>query len=1063
MNEMTEKPKECDGIIKELKMYRRLFVEAFDAIIIFGLDGSIIDINDYAKELTGYSRQQLLKMNAFDLRPPEERERVQKILDDLARVGFVRNVSDTHFKRKDGILVPVEVNAKVIKVDRRTFILSIARDITDRLKIEEELQERNANLEILNGVALEIASRLDLRDILTKVVENAIEIVGGDAGAIGFYDEREETIKYPYVFNMPRSLERVIIKKGGGLAGYVLEHKKPVIVEDYPSYDRAIKEFVEAGVKSVALVPLISKEKALGVLGAFGTTPGKKFTKRGLWLLEGIGRQAAVAVENARLFERIKESEVRLRDQNRNLQILRRMALEISSGLELKKFLPIIVRRAVQLADADAGAVGLYDEKTDTLTYQYVHRLPDSLTRVKISTDIGVTGDVLKTKRPVMVNECIGYPSAPVEFIDCGVKAVIVAPLMVENRLIGTLLVGHLSEVRKFSGNDLTLIESVGRQAAIAIENSRLFEETRERARRSEAANEISRIIGSTLELSEVLHLVINEISRAIGTEAGGIFFYQPDEDRFYGQMGYGPVSEQIQDIIEDTVRFKFAAEAIKTKEPVLIKDAKVDPRIPFKYVEVFGLRNVLVLPLIVKDKASGVIALGHTDPVHEFDEDQIAFANSIALQAAIAIENARLYDRSRQSAKEAGLLLEASDTLTSALDLNEVLQRLGKVATEITGLTRGSIQFYSPEEEKITFVATIGRPNFETGTEIYLSEMGDILPSIYKQKATVVIDDFYEKTPLKDYAAGLEIKSMLGIPIVLRDELIGGLFLDILGTKTGFTPSQIRLAEAIAGEAALAISNARLYERIKDAYERERYVADVLQKSFLPESLPQIPNTDLAVYYASASEAAKIGGDLYDFIDLPGSLIGLVVGDVSGKGIEAASTTAFAKYTVRAFSYQAKHASLVVELANKVISRDIEPGIFITLIYAIYDWRSGRVLITNAGHPHPIHYAAEYGRAHLAENLNAAFGVLPELSYSEVVERLGEGDLLVLYTDGLIEARRGPEFYGVERLIAIIEENAALPAKDIVARIIEDVNMFAKGRLTDDIALSVLKRRTIL
>ncbi|HZD59175.1 MAG TPA: GAF domain-containing protein [Anaerolineae bacterium] len=1059
---MAEKSKECAELKKELQRFQKLFVEAFDALIILDLEGAIIDVNDYTQHLTGYSRQELLKMNAFDLRPPQEKGRIQQLLGDLAKFGFVGNVSDTHFKRKNGTLIPIEVNAKVIRVNRQAFILSIARDITERIRIEEELRERNENLQILNAVALEITSRLDLRDILTRVVKSAVDIVGADAGAIGLYDERKEIIAYPYIYNMPRDLEKTIIQKGGGLAGHVIESKESVIIEDYPAYERAIKEFVDAGVKSVAMVPLISKERTLGILSIFRTAPGNKFIERGLWLLEGIGRQAAVALENARLFEKVKESEARLRDQNRNLQILSRMALEITSGLELKKFLPTIVRGAVRLADADAGAIGLYDESTDTLTYEYVYRLPGSLAGVKIKTGVGVTGEVLKTKRPVLINECFLYPGVPVEFLDCGVRSVMVAPLMVEDRLIGALMVSHLSSVRKFSGNDLSLIEAVGRQAAIAIENSRLFEETKERARRSEAANQISRLISSTLELSEVLHLVINEISRAIGTEAGGIFFYQPDEDMFYGQMGYGPVREQIRDLAERAGNFRSAMDAVKTKEPVLIRDARVSPRIPFKHVEMFGLRSVLILPLIVKEKVSGVVALAHTDTEHEFDADQIEFAKSIALQAAIAIENARLYERIRQSEKEARLLLEASDTLTSALELREVLQRLGQVATEITGLPRGSIQFYEPETEDARFVASIGQPNFEVGTEISLPDMGDLLSSMYKQKRTVVIDDFYEKTPLKEFATELDIKSMLGVPIVLRDEIIGGLFLDVPGVKTRFTPSQIRLAEAIAREAALAISNARLYGKIREAYERERYVADVLQRSFLPERLPEIPYTDLAVYYASASEAAKIGGDFYDFIDLPDTLIGLVVGDVSGKGIEAASTTALAKYTVRSFSYQAKHASSVVELANRVISRDIEPGTFITLVYAIYDWQSGRMLITNAGHPFPIHYAADYGRAHPIENLNAAFGVLPDLIYTEAVERLAEDDLLVFYTDGLIEARRGSEFYGTDRLIKMIEESANLSAKEIVASIIADVNAFAGGRLTDDIALSVLKRKMI-
>lgn len=881
---MYERSRRNDELQKELDKYRKLFSEAFDAVFIFNLDGSISDANEAAEKLTGYPRQALLKMDAFDLRPYQERPIVQRILEDLRRVGQVQNITDTHIKRRDGTLIPVEVSAKVINIDRHPLILSIIRDITERKKIEVKLTKRNENLEILNKIGLEITSRLDLTEILTSVVKNAVAIVGGDAGAIGFYDEKQKALRYPYIYNVPRNLEKVINTKGSKLADYVLASKKSVIVGDYPAYQEAIPEFVEAGLKSIALVPISSKGTAFGVLGVFGLTPGKQFTERGLWLLESIGRQAAVAVENARLFEKVRESERSFRDQNRYLRILSRMALEITSGLEIKKLLPIIVKRAVQLVDADAGAIGLYDEKTDTFIYQYTYRLPDIITKAKLKAGEGLTGEVIATRRPALVNECQTYPGAPVDFIGCGMQAVMVAPLMVENRLTGALLVAHLSEVKKFTGSDLSLIESVGRQAAIAIENSNLFEETRQRARRSEAANEISRLISSTLELDEVLHLVINEISKAIGTEAGGIFFYQPEENKFYGKMGYGPAREHIQDIVEDAENFRMASEAVYARNAVLIENARDDPRVPHKYVEMFGLRSILVLPLIVKEEVIGVITLSHTDEVHEFDEDQIAFAKSIASQSAIAIENARLY-------------------------------------------------------------------------------------------------------------------------------------------------------------------------------EGERYVADVLQRSFLPESIPQIQNTEIAVFYTSASDVGRVGGDFYDFIELSDSLIGLAIGDVSGKGIEAASTTALAKYTVRSFSFQSKHASTVVELSNKVIAREIEPGRFITLLYAIYNWESGRLLISSAGHPYPVHYVARHRSSHLVENVNAALGIIPELSFSEAIERLKPGDILVLYTDGLIEARHGPQFYGSERLMQVVTENAHLPATDIVNRIVADVTTFTQGRLTDDIALSVLKR----
>jgi len=708
---MFERARHEENLKRELEKFKKLFLEAFDAIFIFDTSGLILDANKAAQEITGFSKEELLGMSAYDLRPPEERVRVKQILSILAKAGFVTNVSDTHIKTKDGRLIPVEVNAKVIEIDSEPLTLSIFRDITQRKRIEAEIRERNENLQILNEVALDITSRLDLREILTKVVRSAVEMEGADAGAIGFYNKEMDEIYYPFVCNLPHYLGKIIAVKGRDLAKHIVDSKKPLIIEDYPSYEFAIKELVEAGVKSMMLVPILSKGTAFGVLGVFNLTAKKTFTERGLWLLK-----------------------------------------------------------------------------------------------------------------------------------------------------------------------------SIGRQAAIAIENSRLFEEAKERARRIEAASEVSRVISSTLDVSEVLHRVINEVSKAIGTEVAGIFFYRPESNEFYGKMGYGPVREQIQDIVEKAEDFPLAVEAVSEKKVILITDIRADPRVPAKYVERYGLRSIMILPLIVKRRLIGVIALAHTDEEHRFTDDQVDFAKSIAAQAAIAIENARLY-------------------------------------------------------------------------------------------------------------------------------------------------------------------------------EGERYVSDVLQRSFLPESTPDIPNTSVATFYTSSSEVGRVGGDFYDFIDLSDNLFGFVIGDVSGKGVEVAATTSLAKYTLRAFAYGTKHPSVALESANNVITREIGEGKFITLAYLIYDSIGGKLLMSNAGHPYPVHYVASAGKAHLIENVNVALGVLSDFNFSEAIERLAPGDVLVLYTDGLIEARRDSLFYGPERLMRLVEEVAPLSVKGIVRAIVADVNEFAQGKLEDDIALNVFKR----
>ncbi len=295
-------------------------------------------------------------------------------------------------------------------------------------------------------------------------------------------------------------------------------------------------------------------------------------------------------------------------------------------------------------------------------------------------------------------------------------------------------------------------------------------------------------------------------------------------------------------------------------------------------------------------------------------------------------------------------------------------------------------------------------------------------------------------------------IRSIIVLPLIVKNNIIGVISLGHTEEEHRFDEEQIDFAKSIALQAAIAIENARLYES-------ERYVADVLQRSFLPESIPEVPNTEIGVFYTTASQVGRVGGDFYDFIQLTDDRIGLVVGDVSGKGIEVASTTVLVKYTVRAFAFEDEKTTTTLEQTNKVIAREIEAGHFITLVYVVYDWQSGQMSVFSAGHPYPVHYAAREAKSHLIKSENAALGILPELKFTEKIEKLDPGDILILYTDGLIESRRDSQFYGTDRLMQIIGESAQLSANEIVNRIVEDVNFFAQGRLHDDIALSVLKR----
>jgi sigma-B regulation protein RsbU (phosphoserine phosphatase) len=186
---------------------------------------------------------------------------------------------------------------------------------------------------------------------------------------------------------------------------------------------------------------------------------------------------------------------------------------------------------------------------------------------------------------------------------------------------------------------------------------------------------------------------------------------------------------------------------------------------------------------------------------------------------------------------------------------------------------------------------------------------------------------------------------------------------------------------------------------------------------------------------------------------------VAVVIGDVSGKGIEAAATTAMVKYALRSFIYKNPSPSFVLTQANNVVSIQLKLGSFVSLCYALYDPKTGKLDFANAGHPYPIKYTAKDGSCSLIETNNPVFGLIQNFEYSQSAYELKESDILIFYTDGLIEARIGKEFFGAERALASACVNHTHSAQDIAMSLVRDCDEFAKGNLVDDVAILVLKR----
>lgn len=388
---------------------------------------------------------------------------------------------------------------------------------------------------------------------------------------------------------------------------------------------------------------------------------------------------------------------------------------------------------------------------------------------------------------------------------------------------------------------------------------------------------------------------------------------------------------------------------------------------------------------------------------------------------------------------------------IASGRKREELFNTIGSSVIELMSCDVGGVGLYDKEGNKMWVALAYNMSDKLNGAKFNLD--ADIFSQALKSRRTWRTDD-YQSSPNQIKELAQEgLRAVIAVPLKVREEVIGVLWAAMLKPGRIFNDYDILLLESIGGQAAVAIDNISLFEQ-------QKFISEALQRGFLPELLPELANTDIGVFYASATTEAVVGGDFYDAVEVAHQRMSFFVGDVSGKGVEATSFAAMVKYTLRTVSYEDPEPEHVLTRANPVVARQFPAGHFITLVYGLYDASDGRLLISKAGHPYPLLYSAASRTVNAIGGNDPAFTLIPDYAYNQVELLLSAGDIIVMYTDGIIELRRaGKEFFGEARLSELIAKYAHLSAQAMADRIVEDAKEFANGRLTDDIVLMVIKR----
>ena len=433
----------------------------------------------------------------------------------------------------------------------------------------------------------------------------------------------------------------------------------------------------------------------------------------------------------------------------------------------------------------------------------------------------------------------------------------------------------------------------------------------------------------------------------------------------------------------------------------------------------------------------------------------------------------ATLFDVTDQRAAERRLLEEVHETesqhrvgqsLVAELDLERLVQTVLYQATRLCGAQFGSFFYYvSNGEGPVLRRSTLSDSNVDPLAEVGTPQPAPLLAALLRGEGPFRVADV--TTDRRFQGMPLPVRSCLAVPVLGATGDVKGALIFAHSAAGVFTRPDERTIEGIATQTAVALDNARLYREAREAgtllsnaLEQERRVLTALAESFLGRQ-PQIPGLDISCIYRPARLAERMGGDFYDFIRLDGDRLGIVIGDVCGKGLAAGIYTAATKYFLRAYANEGAEPHVVLTSLNRALCREMnsEENRFVTLFFGVLDMKASTLTYANAGHTSPLLHRSCSGAVTL-EPTGPILGVFRDAELTFRTEPIPEGSTLVLFTDGITEAgsRLGPEPWKELDVASVLESTAGRPAADVAQAVFEEAQWASAGDLCDDVAVVV-------
>jgi phosphoserine phosphatase RsbU/P len=951
------------------------------------------------------------------------------------------------------------------------------------------LQRHYEQLAAVSDVTRAISSILDLDTLLEEVVQLI---------------QKRFDFPFIHIFTVHPGRNQIIYRSGSGarsqemhareisydmddrtgIIPWVARSGRPKVcndVEAEPLYRPS--ELLPDNTRSEMAVPLMFGRDVLGVMD-IQSDQLNAFAPEDLSLFESLANSVAIAIRNATLYR----SE---RWRRQVADSLRDVASLITSNVPLDTLLERILSELERNLPCEASAIWLVDR--DPESHQEDNRIlllaavrgvdKDALNAAMDSVPVAREWllNSMENKRPA-----IRRPKDPVGPLGTVLKAPITyssvaAPMRAGDQVLGVLTLAHTTPGR-YGPEAQAMTTTFASYAAVAVQNSRLFSEAQSQAWTSTVLLQVANASQASNTVDDLLDTMVRLTPLLIGVTKCAFFLWDDNSKVFILKNWYG-----IQ--VPDRLTLTFTEDGNPafsrlraTLDTVFIEDANVELSLPDAAVA-SGIGSLVMLPLVAHGSLIGAFLIAH-QPDSLFVEDQsldeqtLSILRGIAHQTAVALENLSLIEARQEEGYVTAVLLQVAQAVASQDTLNDILDTIVHLMPILVGIDacviylwdEGLTEFFpaqaytgSHEEEENLLCRAYRQGEFELLDKVFAGQNHPLFAPLSdpdfpaEEWPDLVAISAEDLSTLSDFSSS---SWLIGFPLSVKGETLGVLVAKDRSSSAAFRERRMEIISGVSQQIAMAIQNERLKEEMleRERMDREFQLAREIQQTFLPSHMPRIHGWDLDARWQTAR---TVGGDFYDIFRINGKKVGLVIADVSDKGMPAALYMTVTRTLIRSDARNTLSPAALLTRVNNMLVVDAQNGMYVTAVYAVLDVETGVLTYANAGHNQPLLIHGNHGKVKRLHKGGMAMAVLEDNQYQDHQLEIDPGDTLIFYTDGVTEQfSPDGEMFGEERLLSMLESQTGQNVRAILDNLHRTLEEFRSGDPpSDDVTLLAMRR----